>query len=166
MALALVTYFWVYPLVSSFFPRTFDVNSSSLVVEGKYYSLALDGVNRVYLANGCMGVDGFDIHGFAPVNQAPQTRDLPAQYSAITEPDSSWAFVGGMSSSTGFTQRLFVRATTNDTIIIQLPAMNDLPDWVAYSGVEDTTLILVASGNWKQSQKVYLGYIVAYKQRS
>jgi hypothetical protein len=165
VVVGLIIYFWVYPRVSSLFPKAFEVHSTTLVVEGRYFQLDVDGVNSVYISEGRMVVDGFDLDGFKPVNQAPVMRPVPSEYSHITNPDSSWHFVYGISNPEGFTTRLYVRDASKDTIAIQLPAMNDIPTWRSYSNMKDTTLIVLASGNWKQTKKVYVGYIIASHKR-
>ena len=157
--------YWIYPLCLSFIPQQFEVQSRSLNVVGYFYPLVLDGVSSVRYENGEITVQGFDAPWFQMEKKAPISRSLPNKYLGQYSRDTSWNILPlTISPVTGLSYRVFIHSTTQDTFKVGLPAWNDYPTWAAYKTPGDTTLIVLAAGNFKRGEKVYLGYIVISKR--
>jgi hypothetical protein len=162
----MIAYFWLYPKISSFIPREYDVSSSSLMVTARYYPLTVDGLQVAYIDKGFLIAQGYDICFYKKTNTTSIQRKFLEDYSRINISDTSWYLLPTINNMQGYTTRKFIRPSSNDTIKIQLPALNDSPSFSAYRGSTDTTLIIIYSSNWKRGAEAQLGYIIAWKKSS
>jgi hypothetical protein len=154
-----VIYFYLYPEVSSHFTRTLKVESTNLIVQGSYYPLALDGVDSVYLQSGKLVVQGFDMSRFQVSGHREITRTLPEQDNRFHILDTSWTLIDSVKTIGDISIRTFYNRDWGKQFTIQFPYHNEYPSWKAYVNHGDNVLIVLASGNWKQGEKVYFGYI-------
>ena len=60
----LLAYYWIYPIIASYFPRSYNVDSRTLVVSAKYFPLTMDGIDSVYVSNGILVARGYDVTFF------------------------------------------------------------------------------------------------------
>ncbi len=162
-----VLYIWIIPYASSYFPRSLEVWSNSLHVVGKYYPLTLDGATSVSIKKNTLVVEGFNLGWMLNTIEQPSIiRTLPKEFSSDWWPDSSWKIVHTIGKYNEPAIVRFTRSNTNDTTMVKLPTLGGEPRWVAYRCIGDSTLIVMASGNWKQGEKAFLEYVLISKNKS
>ena len=157
-----VIYFYVYPEVASHLSQKLEVTSASLKVKASYYQLTLDGMDSLFLRAGEAVVSGFDMGTIAIYRVAGHrevARKLPDEFGQLSFRDTSWILVDSHISKDFKSYRVFRNQRTAQEFTVTLPWMNDQPNWLACRGDSNRVLFVLAAGNWKRGDKVYLAYI-------
>ncbi len=158
-----VVYFWIYPYLISFYPKTYNVGATSMNVSNNYFTIPYDGIKNLSSSNGKIIGTCYDVL-FRP-KQKTIKRKLPNGFSNINTLDTSWQLRETIHKLEGTNIRTFIHTSNNDSIQIVFPALNDDPSFVSYRGNIDTILIVLGSCNWKRTETQF-GYILAWKKKN
>ena len=124
--------------------------------------MTLDGVDSLFLRAGEAVVSGFDMGTIAIYRVAGHrevARKLPDGFGQFSFRDTSWILVDSHISKDFNSYRVFRNQRTGQEFTVTLPWMNEYPRWLACKNESGTGLFVLAAGDWKHGDKVYLAYI-------
>ena len=156
----LVIVFYIYPKLSSYFPRELKTNSSTLSVEGEYFPMTMNQLTKLVIDSNRVNLIGFDVSFLTPGAEYKIERDIPVKYMPLPEQDTNWVLPDSTNSTEKYQIRIFQNRLSKDKIKVWLPFGNAEPEWFAYKTENGNELLILSSGDFKRGENVYLGYIL------
>ncbi len=150
---------YLYPKVRSHISRSLKVESSTLSASGFYYQMSMDQLNHLIVDSNKIILTGYDVTFYNQSREFQIIRMIPERYKNIDKRDSSWTLLDSSYAFEDMAVRTFYNRPLNKKINVSLPFWNCDPEWVALSNNKNEWLLILASGNWKRGEMVYLGFI-------
>jgi len=150
------TFLYLYPEVMTHISQPLNVHSTSLSVNGFYYPINMSQLNKLAIDSSGIVLTGYNVSFYKQSEEFNIVRDYPVKYS---KQDSSWVLLDTIVTSTEHCIRTFLHKQSGKEFSVSLPLWNSYPEWITMKNGENEMLLILSSGNWKQGEDVYLGFV-------